>query len=135
MRRAALILAALAALSVFAGAALAGRIVRVGKQYNGKTVALRTGDTLVVSLPGNATTGYYWRVRAVDRSVLRPAGWRYVPRRTNPPRVGAGGTYVLRFRAVGDGNTRLKLAYVQSGSTRAARTFALGVIVKSIEVP
>jgi predicted secreted protein len=46
--------------------------------------------------------------------------------------VGAGGTYVLRFRAIKAGKSRVKLGYVQSGNTtaRPAKTFPLLVVVK-----
>jgi inhibitor of cysteine peptidase len=134
MRRSAFVLAtSLVAVFLFASVALGGQIVRVGKRVNGTTVALHRGDTLVVSLAGNASTGYSWRVRALDRSVVKPTGSTYVQRKTTPPKVGVGGTYVLRFRALAQGKTRLKLVYVRSGNTTAppARTFVLSVVVKS----
>ncbi len=63
-------------------------------------------------------------------AIVKPAGSRYVLPRTS--KIGAGGTYVLRFHAVAEGKTRLKLDYVQSGRTKArpAKTFVLGVVVK-----
>ena len=112
------------------GAAVAGRIVKVGPGSNGKTTLLQPSDVLVVSLPGNATTGYAWRLRSVDKSVLRPGSVKYVPRTAPTGKVGSGGTYVLRFRALRIGATRLRLVYVRSGSTRPAKTYVLNVIVK-----
>lgn len=113
-----------------ATASSASRIVKVGPHANGTTVLLRPGDQLVVSLPGNATTGYSWRVRSVDRTVLKHTGSNYVPKKTTPPTVGSGGTYVLHFSVVGAGGTSLKLVYVQAGGSKPARRFSLKVEVK-----
>jgi hypothetical protein len=67
------------AILVCASAALAGRIVRVGLSANGKTEVLHPGDVLVVSLPGNPTTGFSWRLRKVDRAVLKLTSSAYIP--------------------------------------------------------
>jgi inhibitor of cysteine peptidase len=130
MRRISLILTiAVAAFSLAAGAAIGGSIIRVGKGYNGKTVRLHPGDKLVVSLAANPSTGYSWHVLRLSRSLVKLTGTRYIPRR--PVRPGSGGTYVLTFRAVGAGTTRLKLGYVRSGPTDPpARTYVLTLVVK-----
>jgi inhibitor of cysteine peptidase len=124
----------LAVLLFAASAALASRIVRVGPRANGGHVVLHRGDRLIVSLPGNATTGYSWRVRTVNRALVKPLGVTYVPKKVTPPTVGAGGTFVLRFQAIADGTTVLRLVYVQSGnvSARPAKTFALKVFVVAV---
>jgi len=113
-----------------AASAAAGRTIKVGPKANGTSLVLQPSDVLVVSLPGNATTGYAWRLRSVDRSVLLPGAVKYVPRKAPTGKVGSGGTYVLRFRALRIGATRLRLVYVRSGSTRPAKTYVLNVIVK-----
>jgi predicted secreted protein len=129
MRRgAASLVAALIAVALGAAVAHATTIVKVGPRANGSSVRLHQRDVLVVSLPGNATTGYAWRVRAVDRKVLELLSSKYVPRKSGG-KVGTGGTYVLRFMGVAAGKTTLKLAYVQTGNTRAAKTFRLNVTV------
>jgi inhibitor of cysteine peptidase len=130
MRRAIFILA-LGALFVtpWAAAQSGGEIVRVGPKANGTTIRLRPTDQLVVSLPGNATTGYSWRIQSVDQTVLKHVGTRYIPKK--PIRVGSGGTYVLRFRAGFSGVTTLKLVYKQAGrSAKVAKRFTLAVSVK-----
>ena len=114
-----------------ASAALAERIIRVGQSSNGKSTVLHPRDTLIVSLPGNPTTGFSWRLRKVDHAILKLTTSAYVPSKTNPPRVGSGGKFVFRFRAVAEGTTPLKLVYVQPGrlTARPARTFTLKVFV------
>lgn len=128
MRKIPLFLVTTVAIGVLVAAAAASSIVKVGPKANGSVVRLRTSDILVVSLPGNATTGFAWKVRSVNRTVLKPISTKYVPRPSGG-KVGTGGTFVLRFRADQAGRTRLVLGYMQSGSTSAAKTFSLRVFV------
>ena len=111
---------------VLAGGALAGRTVTIGQKANGTTVHLKAGDRLRVSLAGNPSTGYTWKVLKVDRTVLEPGVWSYKPGGTNP---GSGGVETRAFSAVKAGTTRLKLGQVQAGSKRVARTFLVIVAV------
>jgi predicted secreted protein len=125
-----LILAAAVSVPV-AAARSADEIVKIGPKANGTTVLIRPGYELDVALPGNATTGYSWRLRSVDRSVLKQLGTRYVPKKTAPGKVGSGGTYILRFRAISVGFSKLKLVYVRAGrNAKAAKRFAVDVNVK-----
>ena len=128
--RARTVLLALPIALVFVGSALAYRVVHVGQLDNGKTIILHPSDRLVVSLPGNASTGYVWRVRALDRSVVAFVSRTYV-QKSPPPKSGVSGVYVLRFRAKTPGTTTLKLGYVQGTGTRAAKTYTLHLIVRS----
>jgi predicted secreted protein len=130
MRRAIIVLALGALLAAPSAAPRSSeRIVKVGPKANGATVLLHPADTLVVSLPGNATTGYSWRIRAVNRTVLQHTSTRYVPK--TPIRVGSGGTYVLRFKAAMAGVSTLKLVYVRAGrNAKVAKKFTLDVNVK-----
>ena len=108
--------------------AAAAATVTVGPSANGSTRALRSGDTLVVRLPGNPTTGYRWTVTARP-AALRPAGSSYVA----PPkgRLGQGGTYVFRFTARG-GAGKLRLAYARpwEKGKPPLQTFRLAVLVR-----
>jgi inhibitor of cysteine peptidase len=125
----ALAAAAVAVLALGAGAALAGRTVTVGAGWNGNSVSLERGDTLVVRLAGNATTGYAWRIASAPRS-LRKLGSSYLVRKTTPPLVGRGGTYVFRF-AARPGHGTLRLIYQRPWEKRTPplRTFTLRVSV------
>ncbi len=123
-RRLALIAAA--AVLLVTGTALAAKTVTIGQQANGTNVHLKAGDTLRVSLRGNPSTGYMWRVLKVDRTVLKPAGYTFKPDAARP---GAGGVETRRFKAVKAGTTRLKLAQQQSGSGHVAKIFLVIVAV------
>ena len=90
-----------------------GHLVSAGSAKNGKSVALHSGDQLVVTLKGNATTGYAWKVKSAKKSVLKPRAVTYHPDPNPTHLVGAGGVYKLRFKALTHGTTLLKLVYAR----------------------
>lgn len=82
---------------------------KVIEKDSGKTVELRIGNTLVVDLPGNPSTGYSWETVSVDGSILQSSGNdAFVP---DSNMIGAPGKVSLRFKAMAAGKTALKLAY------------------------
>jgi inhibitor of cysteine peptidase len=108
-----------------AGTAAAARVVSVGASANGKSFELKRGDTLVVRLDANPTTGYDWAIvgkpkclRLVGRSFVAPP----------PGLVGAGGTDVFRF-SVKKGRGKLQLVYRRSWEKGIPplRSFALTI--------
>lgn len=93
-------------------------------------VNLNIGDTLVVRLRSNQTTGYTWSVGQIDRSMLRQVGTGYL----RPVRggMGAPGTQEFRFQVVGSGSSFLGLLYqrpFESGGIPAAQRWELQVNV------
>jgi predicted secreted protein len=122
--------AATLSLLVLGSSASAADIRRVGPKANGSSIMIPLDTILVVSLPGNATTGYSWRVRLVNRDILKPLSVRYMPKKPLPGHVGGGGTYVLRFQAISYGMTRLRLVYALAGANASpTKTFTLRVRV------
>ena len=117
---------------VLAGTAVAGgpRIVGVGEQKDGEDTKAHVGDTLVVTLGANRSTGYSWKVAAVNRAVLRLNTSGYVPA-VRPPLVpGASGIAVIVFKVVARGKTVLKLNYVSAGTPKkVSKTFSITVNV------
>jgi predicted secreted protein len=112
----------------FASGAIAGRTTTVGIAWNGKEIKLNSGDTLVVRLAGNATTGFRWSI------VSRPKALRLVRSTylTSPPgRIGQGGTFSFRLSALG-GRGTLKLAYRRpwENGKPPAQSFSIEVQVK-----
>jgi predicted secreted protein len=102
--------------------------ITVGSAANGSTRAMHRGDSLVVRLRSNPSTGYAWRVCSGARPVLVLVARRYVP--PSSGLLGAPGTAVFRFRAAKAGTTVLRLAYARPWETRAPeRAFALRVTV------
>jgi predicted secreted protein len=126
-----ILLAATVVAAVFGAQASAQAVVGIGDQSAGTTVRLQPGDLLAVSLSANGTTGYHWRLAAVNRTVLRPDAATYVASLHPAGVVGSGGIALLTFKAVGRGRTALRLVYVGPGRSPAiGKRFAVTVFVR-----
>ena len=104
--------------------------VNLDADDNGNQVELKTGQTLVISLEGNPTTGYTWQVAELDEAVLRQVGeMEFEPDTGN---VGAGGLQTLRFETVNSGKTSLDLVYHRSWEEdeQPVDTFYVQVVVR-----
>jgi len=118
-----------------AGAACTGgsNNVNVDSSYSGKQVELSVGQSLVVTLESNATTGYSWALaQNSDSSVLSKTGNKYInPPQTTPPIVGAPGVEEWTFKALKKGTSTISLGYRRPWeSTPPVETFDLTVVVK-----
>jgi inhibitor of cysteine peptidase len=121
--------AAVVVLALGAGTALAGRTVTIGSSSNGKSLSLKKGDTLVVRLAGNVSTGYSWEIAKLPSS-LRRLGSGYETRKTTPPMPGQGGTFVFRFAArPGHGALRLVYRRPWEKQTPPLKTFTVTIRV------
>ena len=93
------------------------------------SISLKTGDTLIVELAGNPTTGYQWQQTGADTAILRQTGEpAFTPESSA---VGAPGKVSLRFEAVGAGQTLLQLIYQRpfEPQTPPVQTFQVNVSV------
>ena len=69
-----------------------------------------TGEQLTISLDANPTTGFEWRLATpLNEKVVALVGHAYQP--PDNSRIGAGGTDVWTFKAVGSGSTTIILEY------------------------
>jgi predicted secreted protein len=129
LRIAVVIIAATAALAIPATAG--AKIVSVGASSNNKTVHLKRGDTLKITLTEVADGGAHWRTLLKPQpTVLRLTASRYVAPHLPPGAVGGEGTRVNRYRALGHGTTRLRLGYFGPGrGAKAVKHYRLTVIV------
>ena len=103
--------------------------LRVTERDAGQAVDLN-GEVLVLYLESNPSTGYGWQVQGLDTQLLRQldtAEW--APH--TPDKPGAPGTQILRFAAIGRGQTTLNLVYARPWETAAAplKSFSLDVQV------
>lgn len=80
------------------------------KEDTGATVEVRTGEKVLIALPGNPTTGYRWGPSTeLSEGVLDPIpGADYRP---DSPLIGAGGTFLFRYEAAGVGVADLNFVY------------------------
>ena len=82
------------------------------------TVTVSPGQTFLIALDSNPTTGYSWSaLPGFDTAVIAVDGSSYRGPGQAPP--GAGGTQILVLRALAPGTTKLRLGY--------ARPFEKGV--------
>jgi len=93
--------------------ACAGKTIKISADDNGSTIEMKEGQTLVLSIGGNPTTGYTWEVESVDQNILQSAGEADYSTdfKLRPGMTGVGGTYKFKFTAVSAGVTPLKLKY------------------------
>jgi inhibitor of cysteine peptidase len=75
---------------------------------NERTVDLRVGESVRLTLPENATTGYRWAIDRLDRDVVAEAGSEAHPSRGA---IGAGGNVTFDFTAKKAGSSEIALKY------------------------
>lgn len=98
--------------------------VTIGEWSNNSTVRLNVGDTLIVRLSANPSTGYGWNIGPMPSGILQQIGRpKFVS--GNSGRMGAGGTTIYTFRVVGGGGFFLRFAYSSSsqGGLPPEKTF------------
>ncbi|MFN2271354.1 MAG: C1 family peptidase [Anaerolineae bacterium] len=101
-------------------------VVTLDEMDDGTPVDLRGDQTLVIDLEGNLSTGYQWQVAAADDAILKQVG--QFEFRQYADVAGSAGRQILRFRAVGEGQTDLALVYRRPWEDAApARNYAVRV--------
>jgi inhibitor of cysteine peptidase len=105
--------------------------VQLAETDNGKEIPLDLGEQLVITLPGNPSTGYSWEVRTMDTAILEQVGEPEFAS-DNTDLVGAGGLLTLTFEAKKAGSTSLELVYHHPWETdvEPLQIFAIQVTVK-----
>lgn len=105
--------------------------VTITDQDNGRNVDLMMGQTLIVRLPGNPSTGYDWVVSG-DPTPLKLTKNFHQRSKSAPGMVGAPQTAVLEFSAASPGVTTLTLLYRRSWeyNVAPAKTFTVTVDVR-----
>jgi inhibitor of cysteine peptidase len=106
---------------------------------NGKTVTLTKGQSLLVKLQSNPTTGYKWSVTSTDRTFGYPASESFLKNGDGP--VGSGGLQRLTWKTNSPldmvGTHKVKLEYKRSWETNvaAAKTFTFTVKIVAGSCP
>lgn len=108
--------------------------VQLDASANGRQVELQKGQTLVITLESNPSTGYSWEVVELEESILRQMGEPEfkVSDPREPPPPGAGGWETFRFEATNAGQTALQLVYRRpwEEGEEPLETFSLQVVVR-----
>jgi len=89
------------------------RLHRLLTKETATSISLHVGDTLMIALAGNATTGYAWeQTDNEEESILSPfVGLDYQPESAPAGTVGSGGTFLFRYSAESTGQTNLTFTY------------------------
>ena len=109
----------------------APKMIKVDDSFNGREVALETGDVLEVSLSENASTGFQWSVKVKPDALLEFENAEAGPQApAGPP--GKAGVHHFSFKAVGAGSGELELEYRRSWEKQKApaRIYKLRVRVR-----
>ncbi len=98
---------------------------------NGKTVTVKSGDLIVITLDGNPSTGYTWEAKDLDASLLEKVGEPEF-KSSNPGLIGASGSITLTFKSLKAGTTPLVLVYHRSWETDVAplSTYSVTIVAK-----
>jgi inhibitor of cysteine peptidase len=113
------------------GCSRSSMTIDADKSYSGRSLDLRVGDGVKVTLAENPTTGYKWELLARPEPVCVIVSDAYVAN-TAVGTVGAGGVHNWDFRAVDKGTTTVSLAYRRPWEKDVApvQTFTLTLVVK-----
>mgnify|MGYP000048467396 CR=1 FL=1 len=85
------------------------------EKNNGNSINLKAGDTVVIKLESNPTTGYSWILdEKTDTSIVSAADSEYVQSVKDEELVGAGGHEIFTFKAISKGKTSIVLNYERS---------------------
>ncbi len=82
---------------------------------SGTTVDAKVGDTVVVKLDANVTTGYEWTLTAGDTFTI--ASSEYVPHPNPSGLAGSGGTQVVTLKVTAAGSSELTGVYARGWET------------------
>ena len=108
--------------------------IQLTEADNGKTNAVKSGTEIVITLEGNPTTGYEWGALSFSTNKLQKIGearYRQTEQLDKRPRVGVGGHFVFKFKAIESGQAGLKLIYRRSWETTACdKVYSVVIDVK-----
>jgi inhibitor of cysteine peptidase len=103
----------------------------LGPESNGRTIAVRHVENILIRLPGNPTTGYSWVVASVKGEAVKLSGEvQYTPEPTPTPRVGSGGTFKIPLRVAAQGESVVTLEYRRPWEKDATPAQSFSVILR-----
>jgi predicted secreted protein len=95
-----------------------------------KNITVKVGQTFIIQLKSNATTGYQWQITGpLSPAVVKVANV-YVPSKTSSTTVGSGGVENWTFKGVSAGQALIQMEYLQAGSNTNGGTANFNVTVK-----
>ncbi len=97
--------------------------IQLTEADNGRTNSVNAGSEIKIVLEGNPTTGYSWDVASFSTNRLQQIGavaYLQSEQSGEKHRVGVGGKFVFRYKAIGSGQGFIKLIYRRSWETTSS---------------
>lgn len=82
-------------------------MISLNEQDNNRSIAVHTGDHLLLTLRENAATAFKWHLDPYNENVLTLESSAFSPPSTS--QIGASGNRIIRFRAIAPGGTVIRL--------------------------
>jgi inhibitor of cysteine peptidase len=97
---------------------------------SGQTINVKAGDSFIVKLAGNPTTGYSWQLTDYDKNIVELNG--DPDYKSDSSLIGSGGMYTYHFTAVNSGTVVLKFDYLRPWEKGVApvQTFTITIDVQ-----
>lgn len=107
----------------------------IDENSNDREYSASLGQTFVLALPANPSTGFQWDFdNSFDSGVISLLDSWYQASSQVDGIVGGGGVHIWRFKAVGPGSTEIELRYARPWeSVQPLKTFKIKVIVPADE--
>lgn len=80
---------------------------------NSGNIDVKAGQSFMIKLESNATTGYQWRLAEHKKGIVEKVSNTYVPSKTEGRMVGSGGIEEWTFKAIAKGKVIIVLEYVR----------------------
>lgn len=99
-------------------------MITIDKTSNGKKVHAQKGDVIEVRLAENSTSGYIWKIKALDEKHLN-----YIEEKNeiSNEAPGAGGVRIFSIKVVNKGITELQFSLCNQWENDTADTFKLTI--------
>ncbi len=105
------------------------RVVTIDDSH--KTISLAVGAKIIIKLKGNPSTGYRWKLDKIDGHAVEKDGEiQFKQDEGAKHRVGAGGMFEQKLKAVKPGKAEVKMLY-RRGTGSSGRTFIVKFHVRS----
>ncbi len=98
---------------------------------NGKTIALTSGQKLILQLSENPTTGYRWSLPMLKPEILRLVDDRFDL--SSPVAMGSGGQRILTFQANHPGQLSLNLKNRREWEEEASAIGSFNLLIQVSE--
>jgi predicted secreted protein len=108
--------------------------VKLTSEHDGKTVEAVVGQEIIISLEGNATTGYRWLEDRITGKAVKLQGEPEYETDADPvnPRPGQGGRFIITLKAVRAGKSKIELIYARPWQrNRPGKDYSVTVEVKA----